>query len=402
MLWVVFFFHAMSPGCWTPVLTNMLVSLGLGAWVPVAFLVGPVAALVTPLLGGALADQRIAAERLFAWSSLASAVLMAAAFGALDAGLHPLWFVSLLAGSSLAGGPSWGLLATISLTGLANSERRFPLVRMGGTIGWMAGGLLVGYGLGADTSVTAGYVGAVVRLIAGFLGFLLPHTPPLGRGLSWQSRLGLDAFGLLKQRDHLAFFSVTTLFSIPLAAFYMYAPEFLRVLGDKHPAGTMSIAQVSEIVAMTMVGMLMTRCRIKTVLLWAIGLSALRFGMSAWAGAGGALPWHVVGIALHGLCYTFYFITAQVFLDRRVEPGMKARAQGLLALVSGGLGPLLGTLFCGWLRRVLIAPEAPGWAAFWGVLAVMIAGCFVVFALWYRGNPNPPRHHPVPPEGRVA
>ena len=110
----------------------------------------------------------------------------------------------------------------------------------------------------------------------------------------------------------------------------------------------MTIAQISEVVAMLLVGWVMTHMKVKVVLSWALGLSALRFLMSGYAGASGLIDWHIAGIALHGMCYTFYFITAQVFLDRRVEPGLKGQAQGLLSLVSSGLGPLVGALVCGW------------------------------------------------------
>ena len=214
---------------------------------------------------------------------------------------------------------------------------------------------------------------------------MLPHTPPLGRASSWKSRLGLDAFSLMKQRDHCVFFIVTTLFSIPLTAFYMYAPELLRHLGDLRSTATMTIAQVSEVVAMLLVGSVMTRFRVKVVLLWALGFSALRFGMSAWAGASGSVNWHIGGIALHGVCYTFYFITAQVFLDRRVDPGLRGQAQGLLALVSGGVGPLLGAVICGWMRKHYVDAAGNGWMEFWGILAAMIVVCFVIFAVFYRG-----------------
>ena len=83
--------------------------------------------------------------------------------------------------------------------------------------------------------------------------------------------------------------------------------------------------------------------------------------------------WHIGGIALHGMCYTFYFITAQVFMDRRVEPGMRGQAQGLLALVTSGIGPLVGAVVCGALRNHLVGDGLDGWASFWGVLSGMIA-----------------------------
>ena len=386
IMWVVFFFHGMTPGFWLPALTNILRARGLGDWVAAVFVIQPVCALVSPLIGGALADHRIPADRLFAWSSLASSLALAAAFGTLDAGWHPAWFVGLLGLYSLVSGPAWGLLATIALTFLPQGERQFPLVRVGATLGWVAGGLVTSYVLHADTSPLAGYASVAAKVMAGLLAFLLPHTPPLGMCTSLKGRLGLDAFSLMKHRDQAMFFLVTALFSIPLSAFYMYGPEFLKVLGDSHPTGTMTTAQVLEVVSMFLLGSVMTRYRVKTVLLWALGLSVLRFAMSAHAGVTGMIQWHIAGIALHGICYTFYFVTAQVFLDRRVDPGMKGQAQGLLSMVSGGVGPLLGALFCGWLRNQCVTADGHGWALFWSILAAIIAGCFAIFALFYRSR----------------
>ena len=375
----------MTPGFWLSSLTNILKARGLGSWVAIMFVLPTLCALISPLIGGALADQRISAERLYRWLSFFAAVALFAAFAALDAGWNPWWFVTLLGIYSIFSGPSWGLLTTISLTHLANGERQFPLVRLGATIGWVVAGLMTSYVFYADTSPVAGYASAVTRFLTGICAFMLPFTPPLGIGTSLKSRLGLDAFQLMKQRDHFVFFVVTALFSMPLSAFYMYAPELLHALGDPHATATMTIAQISEIAAMLLVGSVMMRFRVKSVLLWALGLSVLRFGMSAYAGFSGSIHWHIGGIALHGMCYTFYFITAQVFLDRRVDPGMRGQAQGLLALVSNGLGPLVGAMGCGWLRNACVTPDGRGWMEFWSILSATIAVCFVIFAMFYRG-----------------
>jgi nucleoside transporter len=392
----------MTPGFWFPALTNILNAQGLGSWVAVAFAVAPVCALISPLMGGAVADQRVAADRLFVWTSLMAAVTLFAAFWTLEQGWHAWWFIGLLAMYSLISGPSWGLLATISLTHLAHGERQFPLVRVGGTLGWMGAGLATSYLLKADASPITGYAATVTRVLSGVCAVFLPHTPPLGRGRDWKSLLGFNAFSLLKQRDHCVFFVVTGLFSIPLAAFYMYAPEQLKILGDAHPTATMTIGQWSEIIAMLMVGVVMSRYRLKVVLLWALGLSVARYAMSAYSGGSGLINWHIAGIALNGVCYTFYFITAQVFLDRRVDPAMKGQAQGLLALVSGGLGPLIGAAVCGWLRSQYADDGAAGWAWFWGILSAMIGVCFLLLAIFYRGLG---RRNPValePPSSALA
>lgn len=384
-LWIVFFLQGMTPGFWMPALTNILKAQGLGSWVALVFIVPPLMAMISPLIGGALADQRMAADRLFAWSSLIGCVALTAAFGSLHAGWNPWWFVALLGCYSLFSGPCWGLLSTIALTHLPNGEQKFPQVRLGATLGWMAAGVITSYVLHADTSPVVGYASGIARFTAGIMAFALPHTPPLGRAGSWKSRLGLDAFKLMKHRDHCVFFIVTAVYSIPLSAFYMYAPEFLKALGDQRSTATMTLAQVTEIAAMLLMGSVLLRFRVKTVLLWSLGLSVVRFGMSAYAGASGLIGWHIGGIILHGVCYTFYFVTAQVFLDRRVDPGMRGQAQGLLVLVTSGLGPLLGALFCGWLRNYCVTEDGRGWLGFWAILAGMIALCFLSFARCYQG-----------------
>jgi len=391
VLWAVFFFQGMTLGCWFPSLTNLFGELGLAVWVPLVFMVPPICAMIGPLVGGALADQRYAANHLYFWATFLCVLLLLAAFWTLAAGWHPLWFLALLAGHALLSGPTWGFLATISMQHLSEPERQFPLVRVGATVGWVAGGLLTSYVLKADASPVAGYAAGLVRLVSVGLALMLPHTPPQGIMTGWRSRLGLDAFVLMKERDHLVFFVVTALFSIPITAFYMHGPEFLKVLGDPRPTGTMTVAQVLEVASMLLLGALLARHSIKAVLLWALGLSVLRFAMSAQAGVSGVIAWHIGGLALHGVCYTLYFVTAQIFLDRRVDPGMRGQAQGLLMMVSGGLGPLIGAWFCGWLRLHVVAADGQGWTTYWATLAAMIAVCVVIFAIFYRGMGKPRR-----------
>lgn len=382
--WTVFFFHGMAPGFWIPAITNILKAQGLSGWVALVFLIPPVCSLISPLIGGALADQRMAANRLYFITSAVGAILLFAAFWCLNHGMNPWWFLGFLGAYSLVSGPSWGLLATITLTHLPKGEKQFPLVRMGATLGWILGGLITSYVLRADSSPKVGYAAAAARLVGAWVAWYLPHTPPLGKASSWQGRLGLGAFALMRQKDNAVFFGVTTLFSIPLTAFYMYSPELLNVLGDQKPTATMTIAQISEVIGMLLVGQVMIRYRVKTVLLWALGLSVIRFLFSSYAGMSGSISWHIAGIALHGVCYTFYFITAQVFLDRRVEPGLRGQAQGLLSMASSGVGPLLGAIICSGLKNYYVTENGHGWAEFWAILSAMIFGCFVIFLICYK------------------
>ncbi len=391
VLWTVFFLHGMVPGFWVPSLTNILNTAGHGAWVAAAFTIPPLCAMVSPLIVGALADQRWSANRIYVVSSLLTAVFLAAAFASLQAGWHPLWFLSLLTLQSLCAAPGWALLAAIAMGGLARPSSGYPLVRLGGTIGWMLAGLCAGYWLGLDTNPWSGHLAAGLRLASAFLGFALPATPPLGRATSWAARLGFDALRLLRRREMAVLFGVTLLLSMPLTALYMYSPEFLLVLGDSHPTGTMATSQILEIVFLLALGRILARHPVNSVLGWALALSALRFALSGVAGIDGRIGWHIAGLVLHGACYVLFFITAQIHLERSVDRGLRNQAQGLFAMVSGGAGPLAGAWLCAGVKKLCVTPDGGGWDLFWFSLAAVIIVCLAAFTLLNRGNAADPQ-----------
>jgi MFS family permease len=376
----------MAPGFWIPSLTNVLKAQGLEGWVGIIFAMIPICSLITPLVGGALADEKLSAQKLMAWCSLLSALGICFAYGALDFGLGPVVFLCGLVCYSLLSGPTWGLLATLSISNLSHGDKRYPSVRLGATLGWMAAGFATSHLLHADSSLLCGYAAALARICAGLIAFTIPNTPPLGQGKSWRNALGLGAFSLFRNRNHAVLLGVSGLFSIPLTAFYMYSGEFFQILGDRTPSATMTTAQWSEIIAMLMLGSLMQRYHLKTLLMWGLGLSVLRFSLSGYAGFSGMAGWHLAGISLHGLCYTIYFVTAQVYLDRRVEPELRGQAQGMLGLMTSGVGPLIGAFFCAWLRALCVDENGHGWQYFWWCLAIIIALCWICFGLLYRSQ----------------
>ncbi len=386
VLWLSFFLWGMAPGYYTPAIPNILAAKGLGSeWLSYAFLAGPVAALVSPLIMGALADNRFPAQKVVGWISIISSCFLACAFAALDRNRSPWLFIGLLACSSIMAAPMASMLASISMAHLCSGEREFPIIRLGGTLGWMAAGFITSFVLFADASPRAGYAAAATRCACGIFCFFLPNTPPAGKSRSLRTLLGLDAFRLLKERDHLVFFSVTALLSIPLAAFFMHTPMHLTALGNAKPTATMTIGQISEIAAMLLMSIVMTRFRVKTVLMVALALSALRYALYAVADMSGQIGWLIAGISLHGLCYTLYFITGQLFLDRRVEPGMRTQAQGLLSLASNGVGSVIGTLLAVRLHDFTVGAQHGSWAAYWWIQAGCIALCVPILACFYKG-----------------
>lgn len=385
-LWIAFFLWGMAPGYYTPAIPNILKAKGLGSeWLSLAFLAGPVASMVSPLIIGALADNRFAAQRVVGCIAILSSIFLASAFAVLDHGGDPLIFICLLTCSSVVAAPMASMLASISMAHLKSGEAEFPVVRLGGTLGWMAAGYITSFVIFADASPKAGYAAAITRCTCGMFAFFLPHTPPLGNSRSLRTLLGLDAFRLLRERDHLVFFSVTTLLSIPLAAFFMHTPIHLSALGNDKPTATMTIGQISEIAAMLLMSVVMTRFRVKTVLMVALALSALRYFLFGIAGVTGGSAWLIGGITLHGLCYTLYFITGQLFLDRRVEPEMRSQAQGLLSLVSNGVGSVIGTLLSVRLHDFTVGAGHGGWSTYWFIQGACIAICLPILMIFYHG-----------------
>lgn len=381
---MVFCLLAAAPGAWLPVLSNVLEARGWDRMITWAFLVGPIAGMISPLVFSARADQRIPAEKLVGYIITGGAVFLWAAFRALEAG-RPNLFLLFMMINALISAPAWGLLTTIALNSLDDEQRSFGFYRVWGTVGWVLVGLAVSW-FGLDSSTRVGDVAFAVRVVAGLCAFLLPHTPPIASdSTGWKSALGLDSLSIFRNRDHRVYLITTFLLSVPLAAFYMHTPIHLRDLGFRSVAAGMTLGQVFEIVAFLMMGYWLRRVRIRTLLMVAMGCAVLRYGLFA---MGGVIPhslWILVGLSFHGICWTFFFETGRVFLNRRVDQRFRAQVQALVTFASMGLGSLVGTLVCGKLYDLMVVGGVGGWSAYWACLAAMCLVILFYFSAGYQG-----------------
>ena len=381
---MVFCLLAAAPGAWLPVLSNVLEARGWDRMITWAFLVGPIAGMISPLVFSARADQRIPAEKLVGYIITGGAVFLWAAFRALEAG-RPNLFLLFMMINALISAPAWGLLTTIALNSLEDEQRSFGFYRVWGTVGWVLVGLAVSW-FGLDSSTRVGDVAFAVRVVAGLCAFLLPHTPPIASdSTGWKSALGLDSLSIFRNRDHRVYLITTFLLSVPLAAFYMHTPIHLRDLGFRSVAAGMTLGQVFEIVAFLMMGYWLRRVRIRTLLMVAMGCAVLRYGLFA---MGGVIPhslWILVGLSFHGICWTFFFETGRVFLNRRVDQRFRAQVQALVTFASMGLGSLVGTLVCGKLYDLMVVGGVGGWSAYWACLAAMCLVILFYFSAGYQG-----------------
>lgn len=240
-----------------------------------------------------------------------------------------------------------------------------------------------------DNSAMAGVGASVVRFLLGLACFMMPNTKPLGKygenKVSWKTYMGLDALVLFKDQAFRVFLLTSLFFAIPLAAFYMYAPIQLSELGDNYPSARMTLGQVTEIIAMLGLAGLIIKIRLRWVLLTALMMGLLRYGLFASAGLNQSLWLVWLGIALQGPIYAFFYVTGQMLVDRRVPPEMRGQAQALLGVMIGGIGGLVGSLVCGWYYAATVTAtlSSLGWLSFWAGLAATILATTIYFWLGY-------------------
>ena len=381
---------------WFVPLSNVLDTHGLHEIKSYAFATSAIAAFISPLIFGAMADRHASPVKVLRGLALATAGAMALATTAIQLRWSPWLVLALIQLHALCSSPTWSISSTIVFARLEDAKKEFGPIRAMATLGWMAGCWLVSW-LNADSSTLAGYTGAVTWLGVVTFTFFLPvlETPPSAEHLTLRQRLGLDALTLLKNPDHRVVFITVALFAIPLCGFYPFTPPHLRELGLQRTSAWMTLGQVTEIISMFMLGGLLLKWRLKWIFACGLGFGVLRFALSAINGK----AWLLAGVVLHGCSFTLVLITAQIYLDQRVEAAWRARAQALMALMNGGVGNLIGYLGTGWWFAACARPTGTQWSLFWGGLAVTVAAVLVYFLTAYRGRtqiaPSPP---PVAPD----
>jgi MFS family permease len=378
----LYFLHAMALGMWLVPLSTVLDAHGFAAIKPFAFAASAVAAFVSPLIFGALADRQVPPARVLRGLAVATALAMALAATAIKLRWPAAAVLALIQLHALCSAPTFSLSSTIILAGLQDTRREFGPIRAMATLGWMAGCWLVS-ALNADASALAGYAGAVVWLaLAGFT-YLLPAVrlpPPVGRW-TWTQRLGLDALTLLRHHDHRVVYVMVALFAVPIAAFYPYTPPHLRDLGLVRTSAWMTLGQITEVLAMFLLARLFTVWRLKWIFTAGLAFGVARFALCALDGRG----WILAGVTLHGASFTLVIITAQIYLDARVDPAWRARAQALMTLLTSGVGYLAGYLANGWWFAVNTHAGVTRWPVFWAGLAAAMTAVLVYFVTVYRG-----------------
>ena len=379
-LMILFFIQAAAMGIWFVPLGTILDAHGLHAIKPYAFAASAMAAFISPLMFGAMADRHVPPAVVLRGLAVATSVLTALISTALRAHCSGWLILGLIQVFYLAYAPMFSISTALVLARLADAKKEFGPIRSMATLGWMAGAILISL-LTLDRSALAGYLGAVFWLLVAVFTYYLPklEVPPAVARLSWRERFGLDALALLKNRNTRVVFITTTLFNIPLCAFFPFTPTHLHDLGFTRTSAWMSMGQITELIAMFSLAWLLVNWRLKWIFACGLAFGVARFAFSAFNTADSLL----LGITLHGASFVLVFITAQIYLDQQIDPAWRSRAQALLTLLNGGVGNLIGYLGSGWWFDACTQPRGTHWPVFWGGLAAAVAAVLVYFLMAY-------------------
>ena len=380
-------------GSWYTTVAVYMTNHGMQTLTHWPFTVNPIAAIAAPFFLGLVADRYFATEKVLGTLHLLGGLVMLAVPQA--TGAAPT-FILLLLLYNLFYMPTLGLANSLSFHHIRDQEKQFPLIRVFGTIGWIVAGLVVSFALGAfvegvpERTPAPLYMAAVASLVLGLYSFTLPHTPPRAAGerVSVRSILGLDAFAQLGSRPFYVFIASSLLISIPLAAYYNFTQIFLGAAGVENIAATQTMGQASEVIFMLLMPLFFVRLGVKWMLLVGMAAWVVRYVLFALA-APDAVFWLIAsGILLHGVCYDFFFVTGQIYVDKKSTAAVRGQAQGFLVLITYGVGMLIGAQLAGSLYNAFLGGEAAldlrEWRDFWFVPAAFAAAVMVFFGLTFH------------------
>jgi nucleoside transporter len=344
-------------------------------------------AIIAPFIIGMIADKFFAAQKILGVLHLAGAALLyfiasQNAFGS---------FYQLLLIYMILYMPTLALVNSIALKQISNPEKEFPGIRMWGTIGWIAAGLIIGWMAWEKNPATLNITFKVAAVVAGAFGvysFFLPNTPPpkAGQQTSVSEVLGLDALKVLKDKNYLIFFIASVLICIPLAFYYGQANLFLNEAGMEGAAGKQTMGQMSETIFLFLMPLFFARFGTKQMLL--IGMLAwiVRYTLFAYGDAGSNMWMLYAGIILHGICYDFFFVTGQIYTDQKAGPKVRSSAQGLITLATYGVGMYIGFYLAGLYVDKYKTATGHNWQTIWIFPALFAAGVALLFFVIFRND----------------
>jgi nucleoside transporter len=385
-------------GAWYTVIAVYMSNHGMSDLTHWPFTVNPIAAIVAPFFLGLIADRFFDSEKVYGvLHVLGGIVMFIVPMTSGNAGL----FIGLLLLYNLCYMPTISLANSVAFSHIGNQEKEFPVIRVFGTIGWIVAGLIISFVLVyfvadvPERTAAPLQMAAAASILLGLYSFTLPQTPPAARGerVSVRSIVGLDALKTLGSKPFYVFLAASVLLCIPLAAYYNFTQLFLEASGFENIAGTQTLGQMSEVVFMLLMPFFFARLGVKWMLAVGMGAWVLRYVLFA-IGAPDAVVWMILGgILLHGVAYDFFFVTGQIYVDKKASAKVRGQAQGLIVLATYGVGMVIGAQVAGNVYNAFLdgrtALPLGEWFGFWLWPAALAAAIMVFFIVFFKDRVLP-------------
>jgi nucleoside transporter len=349
-------------------------------------------AIIAPFIIGLIADRYFNAEKILGILHLAGAFLMYQMYQSEEVGLFYTYVLSYM----ILYMPTLALVNSVSFNQMKNPEKEFANIRVWGTIGWIIAGLSISYIFHWDSSESVAQgllkntflLSGIAAFLLGIFSFSLPKTPPKiasTEKVKIGDIIGLDALKLLKDKNFAIFFVSSILICIPLAFYYQNAHPFLTQVGIENPTGKMAIGQISEALFLLLIPVFFVRYGFKKTILIGMLAWAVRYVLFAYGNAGDLSFMLIIGIALHGICYDFFFVSGQIYTNSKAGEKYKSAAQGLITLATYGVGMLVGFGVAGWITDNYKTLEGGiNWQMVWIIPAGIAFVVFLLFAFLFN------------------
>ncbi len=352
--------------------------------VGIAFGTQSLGAIIAPFFVGLIAERFFAAQRILGILHLAGAAALYYLsvidnFSAFYPGL--LIYMILFM-------PTLALINAVAFNQVNDPEKDFAKIRVWGTVGWIAAGLIIGWLDWEQTNslINTFRLAAAVSLIMGIFSFTLPDTPPSRSDskVTFGDIIGLDAIGLLKDRNFLIFFLASLLICIPLAFYYQETNIFLNELNVEGAAGKMALGQMSEMIFMILMPFFFVRLGVKKMLLIGMAAWVARYLFFGFGNTGSGMWMLYAGIILHGICYDFFFVTGQIYTNEKAGERIRSSAQGMITLATYGVGMLIGFWIAGMVAEKYTIANGHNWRSIWMIPAAIALAVFILYALLFK------------------
>jgi nucleoside transporter len=349
-------------------------------------------AIIAPFVIGLIADRYINAEKILGALHIVGAILMYQMYNAGNIGVFYPYVLAYM----ILYMPTIALVNSVSFKQMKDPEKEFSNIRVFGTIGWIVAGLLISFLFHWDTEENTAkgllkntfLMSSIASLALGLFSFTLPKTPPsksANEKVSLKEIIGLDALKLLKDKNFAIFFISSILICIPLAFYYQNAHPFLSNIGMSNPTGKMTIGQISEVLFLLLLPLFFKKYGFKKTILVGMLAWAVRYILFAFGNAGDLSFMLLIGIALHGVCYDFFFVSGYIYTNSKAGEKYKSAAQGLITLATYGVGMLIGFEIAGMITdSYKISDKEFDYKMIWIIPSIIAAVVFLLFSVFFK------------------